>query len=320
MPIVPCVLVTFLIAAGAYGQPVADVHGKGEYVEANGARLWYETIGNGPPIVVIAGGPGSSHLSFHPHFSELGDEFQIVFYDAFGRGKSDRADSSDEYSLTRDQEDLEALREALGIDTWSVYGYSYGGVVAQAYALRYPSAVDNLILVSALHSAEMWQAANDYYNQTYQNQFPEEWEVIRTVRSKGFRSSDPEHDDVYGLPTGIFYYYDASNSGKLADKDYPHWNSAVYYAIAGKDANFWIGGDLTDFDFRSQLKNLTMPTLIMHGRYDRVAFPKYALQFRQYAPQAEFVMFEKSGHSPFREETEEHHSILRRFLKQQGLD
>jgi proline iminopeptidase len=82
----------------------------------------------------------------------------------------------------------------------------------------------------------------------------------------------------------------------------------------GDDGDFLIGGDIVALDFRAQLKTLKMPTLIVTGRYDRVALPRFAVQFKKYAPQAQFVMFERSGHLPFIEEPEEFFKVLREFL------
>jgi proline iminopeptidase len=57
-----------------------------------------------------------------------------------------------------------------------------------------------------------------------------------------------------------------------------------------------------------------MSTLILAGRFDRVALPRFSIQFKQYAPQAEFVMFEKSGHNPYVEEPAKMFEVVRRFL------
>jgi proline iminopeptidase len=73
-------------------------------------------------------------------------------------------------------------------------------------------------------------------------------------------------------------------------------NLDVYCAIAGKDADFLFSGDLGKLDFRRELKNLAMPLLVMAGRYDRIAIARWTVLYRQYAPQAQFVMLEKSGH------------------------
>ena len=64
------------------------------------------------------------------------------------------------------------------------------------------------------------------------------------------------------------------------------------------------------------LKNLTMPVLIYTGRYDRVAVPWMEVQYKQYCPQAKFVLFEKSGHNPQVEEPSNLFPLLVDFLKQ----
>jgi proline iminopeptidase len=58
-----------------------------------------------------------------------------------------------------------------------------------------------------------------------------------------------------------------------------------------------------------------MPVLIYGGRYDRVAVPRMMVEFKMYCPQAEFVMFEKSGHNPQVEEPSKLFSVIREFLR-----
>ncbi len=145
----------------------------GNHAVINGAKLWYEIKGEGEPLLLIPGGPGFSHLYFTPHFSKLSDRFKIIYFDAFGRGKSERGESPKSYSLKRDVEDIEGLRKFLGIDKLNIFGHSYGGIVAQAYALKYPEHLDKLILSNTLCSSEMYQAVIDNLNNEIQNQYPE---------------------------------------------------------------------------------------------------------------------------------------------------
>jgi proline iminopeptidase len=58
-----------------------------------------------------------------------------------------------------------------------------------------------------------------------------------------------------------------------------------------------------------------MPVLVIAGRYDRVSVPKFAVQYKNYCPQAKFVMFEKSGHNPQVEEPELEFKIIKDFIK-----
>ncbi len=303
--------ILFIISSSSFAQNVQ--HPPGQYVNVNGKNIWYETEGEGEPLLLIPGGPGNSHTYFHPWFSALAKNFKIIYYDAFGRGKSERAKSSEEYTFKHDVEEVEGLRKALGFQKWNVLGHSYGGMVAQQYAISYPNSVNKLILMSTFYSGEMWQANDNSSNHEIKNQFPEVWEKIMKLRNEGKSSSSREHINTYNVPSGLLYFYDASNAYKVS-RDSLIMNTDVYYQIAGKDADFLISGDIGPLDFREQLKNLKMPILILEGRFDRISIPRFSIKYKTYAPQAEFVMFEKSGHDPFIEEPEKTFKTIKEFL------
>jgi proline iminopeptidase len=105
-------------------------HPAGAYAQVNGAKLWYETEGQGEPLVLVAGGPGESHKEFDPFFSRLADRFQVIYFDPLGVGQSGRAKSRSEYTFAREVEDLEGLRKALGLSQINLLGHSFGGMVA----------------------------------------------------------------------------------------------------------------------------------------------------------------------------------------------
>lgn len=292
--------------------PVAVVHPPGSYVAVGDVKLWVEIEGTGEPLVLIAGGPGQSHY-FHPSFSTLADTARVITFDAFGRGKSDRAKSPSEYTFDRDVEMLEGLRKALGLERWSVLGHSYGGMVAQGYALAHPERVAKLILANTFTDAAMWQAGNDICNEEIRNLFPEIWDATQEVRKRGLLSSSAEHQRVYRSPGGLCSARDPLVRAKLPP-DYVANNPEVAYAIQGPDGDFATGGSIAPLDFRPRLKELTMPMLILAGRYDRWSAPRLAREFRTYAPRAELVLFEQAGHIPFLEIPDELFAVLRAFL------
>lgn len=310
---------TLALLPSAYAQtPVKQTsvkHPAGAYAQVNGAKLWYETEGRGEPLVLVAGGPGNSHSEFHPFFSKLADRVKVIYFDPLGVGKSDHAGSPKEYTFAREVEDLEGLRKALGLSQMNLLGHSFGGMVAQAYALKYPQSVKRLILADTFHSGQMWQFNNDSVNYEIRNQYPDLWEKLQEVRKKGFRSSSAQQLDIYRkIPPGLIYFHDASKA-KLLPEDTGS-NDQVYYAIAGDDADFVIGGDIASLDFRPDLGKLKMPILVIAGRFDRVSLPRYALEFKKYAPQARFMMMEESGHFPSVEEPEATLAVLREFLRE----
>jgi proline iminopeptidase len=295
-------------------EAAASNHPPGYYVTAAAARLWLESEGSGEPLLLISGGPGFSHSYFHPYFSALAKSNRVIYLDSYGRGKSDRAKEPEKYTFNRDVTDIEEIRKALGVKKISVLGHSYGGLVAIAYALRFPESVHKLILVDTLFSAEMWQANNDNWNLQIRNQFPEVWEKLTTMRNAGVHSCTREYQDIEGtIPLGLFYFYDASTADKFMKNLEPQ-SLDVYCALAGDDADVLIGGDIAKLDFRKGLASLQMPVLILSGRFDRLAMPHFSLQFKRYAPQAKFVMFERSGHLPFVEEPEGAFQEMTAFL------
>jgi proline iminopeptidase len=290
----------------------------GKYISVNGAKLWVVTVGKGDPLVIIPGGPGGNHFGLR-RFDSLAQTSALIYFDAFGRGKSDTAKDVKEYTLERDIEDLEGLRIALHYQKWNVLGHSYGGVVAQGYALKYPQRVSHLILANTFHSFIMWQENDDNSNHEIQENYPEVWAELMKIREAGAVSSDEKHQEIYGkVPYGFLYGYNPENFERkpgVRRQPYPNPNNTkLYYQMVGKDGDFIVGSDIGNFDYRKELKKLTMPVLIYGGRYDRVAVPKMMVKYKEYCPQAKFIMFEKSGHNPQVEEPESLFPVIRDFL------
>lgn len=304
-------------ASGSQGPDAShSIHPHGDYVTVNGTKLWYESEGSGPPLLLIAGGPGLSHSYLHPHFSQLAKSYRVVYFDAYGTGKSDVAHDPHQYSFNRDVENVEGLRNALHLGQINVLGHSYGGFVAQAYALRFPASVQKLVLVDTQWGAEMMATFGEYRRDELHTLFPDAWERVMKAHSQGFHTCSKEYEDAEG-ETGDFgltlLFYDVTQARKLMETAEPT-NHEVNCTILGDDAGFVLAADIAKLDFRPELKNLHMPTLIVAGRYDRILPPRYQEQFHKYAPQAQVMMFEKSGHFPFIEEPEEFIRVVSEFL------
>lgn len=296
-------------------QSFPSSHTDGKYYTINGAKIWTVTFGKGDPLFLIAGGPGGTHYGLRS-FDSLSLTNTLVYYDGLGRGKSDTAQKVSDYTLERDIDDLNDLRIAMGFDKINLLGHSYGGLVAQGYALKYPAQVKHLILANSFHSFVMWQANDDNSNHEIKTNYPEIWDTLMKIREKGAISSDANHQEIYGrVPYGFLYAYNPDNFKGRGRKPYPNpFNSKLYYQMVGKDGDFIVGSDIGTFDFRKQLRDLKMPILIIGGRYDRVAIPSMMVKYREYCPQAKFVMFEHSGHNPQVEQPSEEFSLIRSFL------
>jgi len=308
------VLLLIILTTSTFAQ-FPDSETDGKYYEVNGAKLWTVSFGEGEPLFFIAGGPGGTHYGLR-RFDSLSTTNTLVYYDAFGRGKSDTAKDVSEYSLGRDIEDLEGLRKAMGFDKINILGHSYGGVVAQGYAIKYPDNVSHLIIANSFHSYLMWQENCDNSNHEIKTNYPEVWEELMEVRMQGAVSSDPIHYEIYDkVPYGFLYAYNPENFKPSGRKPYPYKsNKKLYYQMVGKDGDFELTSDIGTFDYRIQLKELEMPVLIYGGRYDRVAVPWMMVEYKLYCPQAEFFMFEESGHNPQVEEPSALFALISEFL------
>jgi proline iminopeptidase len=308
-------LFILLYSAVLFALTFPDSHTDGKYYTINGAKIWTVSFGKGDPLFLIPGGPGNSHY-YMRQFDSLAISNTLVFFDGFGRGKSDTATDVKEYSLERDISDLEGLRKAMGYSSISILGHSYGGLVAQGYAIKYPGKVKHLILANTFHSYLMWQENDDNSNREIKTNYPEVWEKLMQARELGVVSSDALHQEIYSeVPYGFLYAYNPDNFDRSSGKPYPNnMNMKLYYQLAGRDGDFIVGNDIGNFDFRKQLKDLKMPVLIIGGRFDRVAVPWMMVKYKEYCPQAKFVLFERSGHNPQVEQPIETIALLRDFL------
>ena len=115
-------------------------------IEINGATLYYEEYGAGPPLVLIHGGLVSSAM-WEPHLPHLVDDFRVITPDSRGHGRS--TNPSGRLSYTQLAEDVAALIAALGLVRPVVGGYSDGGQVALELGARHPDAAGALIVGAA---------------------------------------------------------------------------------------------------------------------------------------------------------------------------
>ncbi len=129
--IVAAVLVSVTIV---WGQPPTE---KG-YKIINGVSLYYETIGDGTPIVVVHGGPGLDHSYLLPQMGELAKGYKLIFYDQRAMGKSSADFDTNLMTMNSFVEDLEGIRKAFGLEKMNLMGHSWGGLVSMFYAIRYP--------------------------------------------------------------------------------------------------------------------------------------------------------------------------------------
>lgn len=288
-----------------------------KFYTIDGYKINVEVLGSGDPIFFLPGGPGNSHDYMQGNFGQYYKTNTVVFFDWLGRGKSDNAKDASEYSVEADVELIEKLRKLLHFDKISLVGHSYGTVPAQAYAIKYKDNVDKMVLINGFHSGAMWQANCDSYNHYAKTHFPEKWKQVDSLRALGYVSSQEPLKTVYGnFPTKYIYYHNTSLKQNSPKEKYRGWAHDVYTTIIGRDGDFDVSGSMINQDYRQELKNVKAKTLIVAGRYDGVSTPEFAVQYKTFMPQAQFEMFEQSGHNPYLEEPEKFYTLFETFMQQ----
>jgi proline iminopeptidase len=283
--------------------------------------LAYASLGQGPVLVVVPGGPGGSGYSLRQGFRALAKDRTVVILDNIGRGRSSRLSEPERYTLARDVQDLERLRLHLGLKTMAVYGHSYGGLVAQAYATQHPQALDHLILGNTLHGARSWQEQIDFFNDWLRRHDPERWQTLMELREQGRLSGSPEAQELFGEAIKPLYWANrARPPAKSAPSAHPNdqLNLQVYLAMLGPDPEWRVGGTLRDVELLPRLKAVAAPTLLLTGRFDPVAPPSVMNEMQRAVnpavmPQAQ--VFEHSAHRPFTEEPGPWLQAVSRFLE-----
>ncbi|MGG4169450.1 alpha/beta hydrolase [Rossellomorea vietnamensis] len=120
-----------------------------KHVMINGKKLFVQVKGSGKPIIFLHGGPGGSLDYFLPHMEPLAANFQIILYDQTGCGKSE-VEEGHTYTIDDEVNNLEEIRKSLNLEKMTLFGESWGSILALSYAAKHPDRIDKLILTAAI--------------------------------------------------------------------------------------------------------------------------------------------------------------------------
>ncbi len=236
-----------------------------------------------PVTFVVHGGPGADHTSHKPTLSPLSQKMQLVYFDHRGQGRSARG-SKETYTLENNVEDMEALRQYLGLDRIVVLGSSYGGMVALSYAVRYPQNVSHLIVIATAPDSRFLQRAKEILAQRGTE---EQKAIAQRLWDGTFENEEQlrEYFQVMGSMYSVTYNPDSGSAT---------WDRAILSVDA---INVAFGGFLRDYNILDQLHKITSPTLVIAGRHDWICAPEFSEEIAKAIPKVDLRIFENSGHS-----------------------
>ncbi len=273
------------------------------YVDANGVLIWYMTVGQGDPLVLLHGGPGASHDYLLPGLLPLARHHRLVFIDERGSGRSERLEDAKLYTVEAMVEDVEAVREALGLGKIDLLGHSYGGVLAQAYALKYQDNLKHLVLCSTFHSTA---AMNRVFQDMKAAMAPDLRERIDAMEREGLFGHGLDYEknrytDAYAKAAwgeGYFPYLYRNRPNPNYDPSPVGMSWELYREMWGSNGEFVIDGNLASVEYADRLPSLYVPTQINVGDHDECE-PSLAETMHELIPGSELVIFPDSGHLTF---------------------
>jgi proline iminopeptidase len=262
-------------------------------------RIFERRVGQGPPTVVLHGGPGAHHDYLLPGFDALATGRELIYYDQRGGGRSPVSRETP-VGWQEHVADLEHLRQAWGLEQLVLAGYSWGGLLALLYATEHPERVGRLALVSP---APAWRTAREEFERRFneRNLAPELQRKRTDLRQSGLREHDPElyARRLFELSVAA-YFHDPERARDLTP-----------FRVTGRtQQEVW--SSLGDFDLRRSLPGLDLPALVLHGESDPIPL-ETARELAQLLG-GEFRALPGCGHVPYVEAFEEFRDGLEEFL------
>lgn len=275
------------------------------FAEVNGARLFYTTHGEGPPVLVMHGGMGYDHAYLRPWLDGLGRHASLIYYDQRGNGRSTRPDDWETVDHATWAADADALREHFGFDQIILFGHSYGSFLAQEYALRYGNRLAGLILSNTA-------PALDYVDVALANArrrgTPEQLQALMTALS-GPVADDATLGELVRTFLPLYFHQVRPDLADVMQE--------TQYDAGAFNRSFF--GCLPVFNTLSRLCEIAAPTLLLAGADDWLMPPAYGVErMHREMPRSQVVVFEQSGHFPFVEETDRFTSVVSDWLNTLG--
>jgi proline iminopeptidase len=261
-------------------------------------RVWTKRVGNNPQVKVLLlhGGPGATHEyleAFDSWFPAAGVEY--VYYDQLGSRYSDQPDDPDLWEIPRFVEEVEQVRQALGLDRTNFYlfGQSWGGALAIEYALKYQQHLKALVISNMMSSIPA-------YNAYAENVLMPAMDQDALAEIKRFETTEAFDDPRYMelLMQHHYVQHVLRMPGEAwpepVTRSFAHINPAIYVPMQGP-SELGASGKLLHWDRTDDLSRISVPTLVIGARHDTMD-PEYMAMMANKLPQGTYLYCPKGSH------------------------
>ena len=286
------------------------------YMERDGHQIYYEQCGNpnGKPAVFLHGGPGGGgSIAVRRFFNP--EKYNIVIFDQRGCGRSMPHGCLENNTTWDLVDDIEALKNMLEIETWLVFGGSWGSTLSLAYSQTYPTSVSEMVLrgIFMLRKKELdW-----FYQEGASKIFPEAWEKflepidvnqhdnLMSAYHKIFTSDDEDKKLSAAIAWSV---WEGSTSSLSYNPDMANSFSDPKFALAFAliENHYFVNKGFLEHENQLIETGIDIirhiPTTIVQGRYDIVCPMTTAWELSKNWPEAKLIIAPSSGHTAFEKE------------------
>jgi len=280
------------------------------YAAVPGGRIYWRRFGSGSktPLLTLHGGPGAAH-NYLLSMQALADDRPVIFYDQLGCGRADAPANEDIYTIQRSVDELDAVRTALGLDRVTLFGHSWGTILAIEYLCQgRGKGVEKLILAGALPSVPQAIAGM----QRRLDSLPGGAGArIRELERAG-KMDTPE----YAALTQKFYDNFVLRTQPTPDAlaSFEALSKSIAYHVLNGPNEFTIVGKIKDWDRSRDLKAITQPTLITTGEFDEITLDCHETIRDGISGRSRLVVMPGCSHLTMCERPGPYNALLRPFL------
>ena len=278
------------------------------FTSTDGRKLTYRKLGHGPVVVCHPGGPGFSSAYFGD-LAALWEQYTLIMLNPRGTGGSGRPADKRAYQIDDYVTDVEELRVHLGLERMLLLGHSHGGIVAQAYAAKFPGRVHALVLASTLARFAAEQETvmrEEMEKRSGQAWYQDAMQALEQEQAAKFETDEELAELTFRELPLYFAHFGPAEAGYLDTL-----KSDTVNANALKLFNSEI---FNTFDLRSALPNITAKTLVITGDEDFICGPPCSDAISAGIQGARKVIVGDAGHMLFIEQPQAFHDEVADFL------
>jgi proline iminopeptidase len=285
-------------------------------------RVWVKRTGNNPrlKVLLLHGGPGATHEYLEACDSYLpAAGIEYYYYDQLGSGFSDQPDEPSLWEVDRFVEEVEQVRQALGLepDNFVLYGHSWGGILAIEYALKYQRQLRGLVISSMMSSVP---AYNAYAEQVLMPAMdPGALAEIKALEAAG-QIEDPRYMELLIEQHYVHHVLRMPHEDwpDPANRGFAHINPAIYVSMQGpSELGISSEASLAGWDRTEDLATISVPALVIGARHDTMD-PAFMEMMAGRLPAGRYLYCPDGSHMAMYDDQRTYFSGLIAFLT--GLD